>query len=113
MRFTSVRASSRSVVPASRKDQRHQKQGADLHREVSATRQDDEADAAVGRLELTSFADLVIQSTSWATSTMFTEFRNYIHPYKEHTDGVEIAAEDARMFWEVCKAIIRQVLASV
>jgi hypothetical protein len=41
------------------------------------------------------------------------EFRNYIHPHKEHTDGVKISAEDARMFWEVCKAISRQVLASV
>jgi hypothetical protein len=41
------------------------------------------------------------------------DFRNYIHPHKEHTDGVQIGEEDARMFWEVTKAISRQVLASI
>lgn len=41
------------------------------------------------------------------------DFRNYIHPHKEHTDGVLIADEDARMFWEVTKSISRFVLASV
>ncbi len=41
------------------------------------------------------------------------DFRNYIHPYKEHTDGVLIRSDDAKMFWEVCKAISRQVLGSV
>jgi hypothetical protein len=41
------------------------------------------------------------------------DFRNYIHPHKEHTDGVVITDEDALMFWDVCKAITRQVLASV
>lgn len=39
------------------------------------------------------------------------DFRNYIHPHKEHTDGVLITNDDARMFWEVCKSISRQVLA--
>ena len=61
----------------------------------------------------------VAHEVGWITksakdvSNVLREFRNYIHPHKEHTDGVEIAAEDARMFWEVCKAISRQVLASV
>jgi len=41
------------------------------------------------------------------------EFRNYIHPHKEYTDGVLISADDTRMFWEVTKAISRQVLGSV
>lgn len=41
------------------------------------------------------------------------DFRNYVHPHKEHTDGVVITDEDARMFWDVCKAITRQVLVSV
>jgi len=41
------------------------------------------------------------------------EFRNYIHPHKEYTDGVELSEDDARMFWEVTKSITRQILASV
>lgn len=41
------------------------------------------------------------------------EFRNYIHPEKEFTDNVTISQDDATMFWEVTKAITRQVLASV
>jgi uridine kinase len=40
------------------------------------------------------------------------EFRNYIHPHKEFADKVTIQEEDAKMFWEVTKAITRQVLAS-
>lgn len=41
------------------------------------------------------------------------DFRNYIHPHKEFTDGVSILDEDACMFWEVTKSITRQVLSSV
>jgi hypothetical protein len=41
------------------------------------------------------------------------DFRNYIHPHKEHTDGIQISADDAGMFWEVTKSISRQVLGSV
>ncbi|MBI4658540.1 MAG: hypothetical protein HY735_06775 [Verrucomicrobia bacterium] len=41
------------------------------------------------------------------------DFRNYIHPHKEYTDGVAISQDDACMFWEVTKAISRQVLTSV
>ncbi len=41
------------------------------------------------------------------------DFRNYIHPHKEYTDRVEIVADDVRLFWEVCKTVTRQILASV
>jgi hypothetical protein len=41
------------------------------------------------------------------------DFRNYIHPHKEFTDGVVISTEDVQMFWEVTKAICRQLLGSV
>ena len=44
---------------------------------------------------------------------LLRDFRNYIHPHKEYTDGVVILEEDARMFWEVTKSISRHVLASV
>lgn len=41
------------------------------------------------------------------------DFRNYIHPHKEHSDGITITQDDVRMFWELTKTLCRQVLASV
>jgi hypothetical protein len=41
------------------------------------------------------------------------DFRNYIHPHKELTDRVTISCDDIGVFWEVTKAISRQVLNSV
>ncbi len=61
----------------------------------------------------------VAHELAWVTKSakdvgnVLREFRNYIHPHKEYTDGVIIGEDDARMFWEVTKAITRQVLASV
>lgn len=61
----------------------------------------------------------VAHEVGWITKSVkdvgnvLRDFRNYIHPHKEHTDGVQIGAEDVRMFWEVCKTISRQILASV
>jgi hypothetical protein len=60
----------------------------------------------------------VAHELEWITKSakdvgnVLRDFRNYIHPHKEHTDGILITAEDAEMFWEVCKAISRQVLRS-
>lgn len=68
--------------------------------------------------KLISMVD-VAQEMSWITRSakdlgnVLRDFRNYIHPHKEHTDGVLITNDDARMFWEVCKAISRQVLGSI
>ena len=45
--------------------------------------------------------------------TVLREFRNYIHPHKEHSDGVALTLEDAQVLWDVSKAISRQVLGSV
>jgi hypothetical protein len=61
----------------------------------------------------------VAHEVNWITKSakdvgnVLRDFRNYIHPHKEHTDGVLIDGEDVRMFWEVCRTISRQVLASV
>lgn len=61
----------------------------------------------------------VAHELTWITKSakdvgnVLREFRNYIHPHKEYTDGVLIVEDDARMFWEVTKSITRQVLASV
>ncbi len=40
------------------------------------------------------------------------DYRNYIHPYKEHTHGVHLSDEDASLFWEVTKGIARQLIGS-
>lgn len=61
----------------------------------------------------------VAHELAWITKSakdvgnVLRDFRNYIHPHKEYTDGVLILDEDARMFWEVTKSITRHVLASV
>ena len=38
------------------------------------------------------------------------DYRNYIHPQKEHSHGVSIGPDDARMLWEVAKSITHQLL---
>ncbi|MGB8472673.1 MAG: hypothetical protein WCE61_01160 [Candidatus Acidiferrum sp.] len=61
----------------------------------------------------------VAHELTWVTKSakdvgnVLRDFRNYIHPHKEYTDGVVILEEDAKMFWEVTKSISRHVLASV
>lgn len=61
----------------------------------------------------------VAHELTWITKSakdvgnVLRDFRNYIHPHKEYTDGVSILEEDARMFWEVTKSITRHVLVSV
>jgi hypothetical protein len=61
----------------------------------------------------------VAHELNWITKSakdvgnVLRDFRNYIHPHKEYTDGVSILDEDARMLWEVTKSITRHVLVSV
>jgi hypothetical protein len=61
----------------------------------------------------------VAHELKWITKSakdvgnVLRDFRNYIHPQKEFTDGVMISSDDASMFWEVTKSITRQVLGSV
>lgn len=61
----------------------------------------------------------VAHELAWVTKSakdvgnVLRDFRNYIHPHKEFTDGVLILEEDARMFWEVTKSISRHVLGSI
>jgi hypothetical protein len=54
-----------------------------------------------------------ISKSAKDVGNVLRDFRNYIHPHKEYTDGVAISGDDACMFWEVTKAISRQVLKSV
>lgn len=73
---------------------------------------------ALSEWKLVKMVDVAHELT-WITKSakdvgnVLRDFRNYIHPHKEYTDGVEILEEDARMFWEVTKSISRHVLASV
>lgn len=39
------------------------------------------------------------------------DYRNYIHPYKQARHGVMLDSNDARLFWEISKEIVRQLLA--
>ena len=38
------------------------------------------------------------------------DYRNYIHPQKELSHGIQLQDGDARLFWEISKNIARQVL---
>lgn len=38
------------------------------------------------------------------------DYRNYIHPNKEHSHGISLSLGDARLFWEITKAICRELL---
>jgi hypothetical protein len=40
------------------------------------------------------------------------DYRNYIHPYKEFSHGIQLGEDDALLFWEVSKSIARQVIKS-
>lgn len=40
------------------------------------------------------------------------EYRNYIHPAKELRHQVQLAHNDSAMFWQVTKALVRQLLMS-
>jgi hypothetical protein len=41
------------------------------------------------------------------------DYRNYIHPYKQLSHGINLTTEDASLFWEISKNISRQVIKSV
>ncbi|MGE0550029.1 MAG: hypothetical protein AB7O24_00610 [Kofleriaceae bacterium] len=61
----------------------------------------------------------VAHELSWISKSakdlghVLRDFRNYIHPHKEHAEGVSLSSEDSAVFWDVCKSITRQVLASI
>lgn len=73
---------------------------------------------ALSEWKLVRMVDVAHELT-WVTKSakdvgnVLRDFRNYIHPHREYTDGVVILEEDARMFWEVIKSISRHVFASV
>lgn len=46
------------------------------------------------------------------TADILKEYRNYVHPEKERRHGVILALNDSSMFWQVTKALVRQLLMS-
>lgn len=51
-----------------------------------------------------------ISKTTKDIGEVVRDYRNYIHPQKEHSLGITITVEDAKMMWEVAKSVARQVL---
>ena len=51
-----------------------------------------------------------ISPTTKDVGGVLMEYRNYIHPHKEHSHGITISPDDAKTLWEVAKSVSRQVL---
>lgn len=51
-----------------------------------------------------------ISQSAKDVGVVLRDYRNYVHPHKEHSHGVSLKSEDARLFWEVTKSITRQLL---
>jgi hypothetical protein len=51
-----------------------------------------------------------ISKTTKDVGEVVRDYRNLIHPQKEHSHGVSISADDARTLWEIAKGVARQVL---
>jgi hypothetical protein len=43
-------------------------------------------------------------------SDVIRDYRNYIHPKKQHSEKMSLSRDDATMLWEISKSIARQVL---
>jgi hypothetical protein len=41
------------------------------------------------------------------------DYRNFIHPHKQLTENVHLTSEDAVLFWEIARAIRRQIIAQI
>lgn len=53
-----------------------------------------------------------ISTTTKDIGVVVRDYRNFIHPQKEHSHGIHLSADDSRMMWEVSKSVARQVLKS-
>ena len=40
------------------------------------------------------------------------DYRNYIHPFKQLSHGVQLKTADAALFWEITKSMSRQLIGS-
>lgn len=44
-------------------------------------------------------------------AVVLRDYRNYVHPEKERSHGVQLGPADAQMFWELTKSLAHQLLA--
>lgn len=64
---------------------------------------------------LKNFID-VAHELGWISKTtkdigeVVRDYRNFVHPQKEHSHGIRLSADDARMLWEVAKSVTLQIL---
>ncbi|MES2005986.1 MAG: hypothetical protein V4450_15820 [Bacteroidota bacterium] len=58
----------------------------------------------------------VAHELKWITQTekdlgaVLMDYRNYIHPFKQKAYGVFLQPSDARILWELCKSISKQLI---
>jgi hypothetical protein len=52
-----------------------------------------------------------ITVTAMSVSEVLRDYRNYVHPHKEYSHGIVLKPEDAVLWWEIGKTIVRQVVA--
>jgi hypothetical protein len=64
---------------------------------------------------LSNYID-VAHELGWISDTykdvgaILRDYRNYIHPHKEHQHGKTLSPDDAKVLWEIGKSIMHQVL---
>jgi hypothetical protein len=64
---------------------------------------------------LSNYID-VANELKWISDTykdvgaILRDYRNYIHPHKEHQHGKTLTPDDAKVLWEIGKTIMNQVL---
>lgn len=54
-----------------------------------------------------------ISPSAKSVGEVLRDYRNYIHPQKEHSHGITLEKKDAEVFWEISKTISRQIIESV
>ena len=58
----------------------------------------------------------VAKELKWITQTIHgigdvvRDYRNFVHPHKQHSEGMFVDPEDAKILWEITKSIARQSL---
>ncbi len=52
-----------------------------------------------------------ITVTAMSVSEVLRDYRNYVHPHKQYSHNVFLKPEDAVLWWEIGKTIVRQVVA--
>ena len=54
-----------------------------------------------------------ISKTAKDIGEVVRDYRNYIHPQKEYSHGINMSPDDAHMLWEVAKTVTVQILKAI